>query len=65
MFSRDEGRSWDTDWILRDDGPTHDLGYPSTVELPDGSLFTVYYQQPAAGEQCAVLASRWRLPEEY
>lgn len=65
MFSRDEGRSWDADWILRDDGPTHDLGYPSTVELSDGSLFTVYYQQPAAGEQCAVLASRWRLPEGY
>ena len=63
MFSRDGGRSWDIDWILRDDGPAGDLGYPSTVELSDGSLYTVYYQQPAPGAQCAVLASRWRVPE--
>ncbi len=63
MLSRDDGRSWDIDWVLRDDGPSGDLGYPSTVELADGSLYTVYYQQPAAGELCAVLATRWELPE--
>lgn len=62
MLSSDGGRSWETDYILRDDGPTGDLGYPSTVELSDGSLFTVYYQQPVPGAQCALLASRWRLP---
>ncbi len=62
-FSRDDGATWEHDWIIRDDGPGGDLGYPSTVELADGSLFTVCYQQAAAGEKCSLLWSRWRLSE--
>lgn len=63
MFSHDDGRTWDADWILRDDGPSQDLGYPCSVELPDGSLLTVYYQQPSGEkDKCALLCSRWRLP---
>ena len=61
-LSRDDGATWDHDWIVRDDGPDHDLGYPSTVELGDGSLFTVCYQKAAAEEKCSLLWSRWRLP---
>jgi len=61
-LSRDDGETWDHDWILRDDGPDGDLGYPSTVELDDGSLFTVCYQKAAAGEKCSLLWSRWQLP---
>ena len=62
-FSQDGGATWDHDWIIRDDGPDGDLGYPSTVELADGGLFTVYYQKARAGEKCSLLWSRWRLPE--
>ncbi len=61
-FSYDRGASWDHGWIIRDDGPDSDLGYPSTVELADGGLLTVYYQKAAAGESCSLLYSRWRLP---
>jgi len=61
-ISRDEGRTWQADWILRGDGPDGDLGYPSTVELADGSLFTVCYQKAAAGEKCSLLWSKWKLP---
>lgn len=60
-FSRDDGATWEHDWIIRDDGPDHDLGYPSTVELEDGSLFTVYYQKAAKGEKCSLLWSRWNM----
>lgn len=64
MISRDGGASWAYDYILRDDGPDHDLGYPSSVELADGSILTVYYQKPAAQtDQCGLLWTRWRLPE--
>ena len=63
MISADEGRTWDHDWILRDDGPDSDLGYPGSTELPDGSILTVYYQKVAPGENCAILWSRWRLPQ--
>jgi len=62
-ISYDNGGSWDHDWILRDDGPDSDLGYPCTVEMADGSLFSVYYQKAAAGEKCSLLWSRWTLPE--
>lgn len=62
MFSRDAGSSWDADWVLRDDGPTWDLGYPASVELADGTVLSVYYQQFAAGEPCSLLWSRWSLP---
>ena len=61
-ISRDDGKTWDHDWIIRDDGPDGDLGYPSTVELTDGSLLTVCYQKAAAGEKCSLLWSRWLLP---
>jgi hypothetical protein len=61
-ISRDDGRSWDANLMLRNDGPDRDLGYPSTVELADGSLLTVYYQKAAKGEKCSLLWSRWQLP---
>jgi len=48
--SRDDGASWEHGLVIRDDGPDWDLGYPSTVELADRSLFTVCYQKAAAGE---------------
>ncbi len=44
-LSENEGESWDVEnqIILRDDGPDRDVGYPSTVELDDRGLLTVYY----------------------
>ncbi|NQU44658.1 exo-alpha-sialidase [bacterium] len=47
VFSYDDGRTWDIEntRILRADGAGSggDLGYPITVQLSDGSFFTVYY----------------------
>ena len=62
IVSYDDGTSWDTDLVLRDDGPDTDLGYPSSVELSDGAIFTVYYQKRAPGELCSLLWTRWELP---
>jgi len=63
MISYDHGRTWEHGLVLRDDGPDSDLGYPASIEMPDGSLFTVYYQKFQAGEQCSLLWTRWRLPQ--
>ncbi|MBI3922716.1 MAG: exo-alpha-sialidase [Armatimonadetes bacterium] len=63
MISRDDGASWESDYILRDDGHDIDLGYPSSCELPDGSLFTVYYQKVSPGNNPSLLWTCWRLPE--
>lgn len=62
-ISTDGGSTWEYDYILRDDGPDHDLGYPASVELADGSILTIYYQKiGTAAEQCSLLWTRWRLP---
>lgn len=44
-LSEDDGRTWNMaeEIILRDDGCSRDVGYPSTVQLDDGYLYTVYY----------------------
>jgi hypothetical protein len=62
MVSYDGGGTWDAGYILRGDGPDGDLGYPASVELADGQIFTVYYQKRGAGEPCSLLWSRWALP---
>ncbi|HPO07979.1 MAG TPA: sialidase family protein [bacterium] len=42
-ISKDEGQTWDPEIILRCDGASWDLGYPRTVQRPDGKCVTVYY----------------------
>ena len=62
-LSRDDGATWEHDFVLRDDGPDSDLGYPASVELADGGVLTVYYQKPHRSEdKCAFLWSRWQVP---
>ena len=46
LFSADKGKSWDTDRevLLAGDGVRNgDLGYPSTVQLADGTIVTALY----------------------
>lgn len=43
--------------------PVWDHGYPSTVELSDGSLYTVYYQRAEDSDGFnSLLGCRWELP---
>lgn len=44
-FSRDDGKTWDisTERQLRNDFINVDVGYPESMELPDGKMLTVYY----------------------
>jgi hypothetical protein len=54
VLSNDDGQTWDADHplILRDALPNRDLGYPATVMMGDGRLFTVYYAQDSDGVTC-------------
>jgi sialidase-1 len=38
-----------------------DLGYPSTVQLVDGSLLTIWYEAPASGAKAVLRQAKWRL----
>lgn len=44
-LSHDEGQTWDiqNEIILRADGIDRDVGYPTSVQLSDGRIFTVWY----------------------
>lgn len=44
-LSHDEGQTWDlqNELILRSDGIDRDVGYPTSVQLADGTIFTVWY----------------------
>ncbi len=42
--SDDNGDTWSDAMVIYGEGKTGDLGYPSTVQLDDGSLFTVWYE---------------------
>ena len=63
VLSRDEGVTWDTGHVMvvRNDGAGHDLGYPSSMELGDGTILTLYYFTGDDGVTHPV-ATRWRLP---
>ena len=62
IISRNNGSTWETEVILRDDGFNSDLGYPASVELKDGSILTVYYQALNKDEATSILYTKWRLP---
>ena len=46
LLSRDGGKTWDMEhkMILADDTANIDCGYPSSVQLSDGKIVTMYYQ---------------------
>jgi hypothetical protein len=58
-LSRDQGQTWSEDIILRADGGNWDLGYPRTVQRPDGKLVTVYYYNDAADKERYIAATLW------
>lgn len=66
-ISKDNGRTWlvDQEIVLSNavpQGGGH-LGYPSSAQLPDGTIWTVYYQIPEGveGEYPALMATHWQL----
>jgi hypothetical protein len=62
-LSKDGGRTWGREIILRDDGGGRDLGYPRTIQRLDGKLVTVYYfhDQPRGNRYIA--ATIWSASE--
>lgn len=68
VVSRDGGKTWETDGttILSDAAPNTDCGYPSSVEIEDGRIVTLYYQvddlkDVPRSSRC--MAARWKIPK--
>lgn len=61
-ISKDEGKTWEyQDEITLCLADSQDLGYPSSTQLPDGSILTVYYQAPKTGEPACLMSTHWKL----
>ncbi len=75
MFSYDEGETWDYGNVIFEHSATEmgagqDLGYPTTVELHDGSLLTVFYARlsnehdfEGNSNPAVIYAQRWNFEE--
>ena len=59
VLSEDEGRTWGQEITLRDDGGDWDLGYPRTVQRPDGKIVTVYYFDDDPTTERYIAATVW------
>ena len=60
MVSLDGGESWQKDLRLYETDIDDDIGYPSTVELENGELLTVFYA-PVSDVKCEIFQQKWRL----
>ena len=63
MFSFDDGKTWDTDHVLFEGNGSWDMGYPSTAQLPDGTLLTVFYARPDKDSPAVIWQQTWRFEQ--
>lgn len=60
LVSYDFGETWSEDYII-DIGDNDNLGYPSSVELDDGSILTVYYKNYEGEHGASLHWINWKL----
>ncbi|MHC4499355.1 MAG: sialidase family protein, partial [Planctomycetota bacterium] len=58
-ISKDDGKTWSDEIVLRDDGGTWDLGYPRMMQRPDGKLVTIYYHNTRESPGPHIVATIW------
>jgi hypothetical protein len=62
-YSMDEGRTWEKEFVIRDDYESlddwGDMGYPRLVQRPDGRLVAMYYWASPDHPQHYIAASVW------
>ena len=58
--SGDGGQTWDLANETRlSCAPNDDLGYPASVQMEDGSIWSVYYQIDQPGEKPCLMGTHW------
>jgi len=60
-LSKDHGRTWSEPMTISGDGASGDLGYPSTAELADGTMLTVWYELMKGSPRAALRQARWSI----
>ena len=59
-LSEDGGKTWGEVIHLRDDGGCSDLGYPRTIQRPDGTIVTTYYFNEHPETERFIAATLWK-----
>lgn len=61
-ISKDQGTTWNVEnEIMLSNAPKGDLGYPASVQIDDGSIWTIYYQIDKPGEKPCLMGTHWRI----
>jgi Neuraminidase (sialidase) len=68
LLSNDGGKTWDKnkEVVLADDSPNGDCGYPSSVEVLEGRIVTLYYQVDDLSNALATSKAKsviWQAPK--
>ena len=61
--SYDNGMTWSRDTCIAPNPPDWDHGYPTSVELKNGDILTVFYQKCPGDDFNSVHSVRWNLNE--
>lgn len=59
ILSSDEGKTWSPPFVIEADGAGRDIGYPRTVQRPDGNVVTLYYFQDKKSPYRKINATIW------
>ena len=59
-FSSDNGNTWDieNEAILQEQAGSTDIGYPHSIQLSNGYIFTVYYLQQTVGQVPTIIQGK-------
>lgn len=59
-LSSDEGLTWGEPITLRTGAGDHDIGYPRTIQRPDGAIVAVYYYNDDPDGERYIAATVWK-----
>lgn len=58
--SADGGETWADEIVLRRAAGAHDIGYPRSVQRPDGTMVSTYYWEDTAESERYIAATLWK-----
>lgn len=60
-LSEDGGKTWSKPLVLDEKPVVRDLGYPSSVELPDSSIISIWYEKLPDAHMASLQMAHWSL----
>lgn len=60
-ISEDNGTTWSDPVFVSKDGTSGDLGYPSTIQFSDETLYTVWYEKMKTTPRAVLRFAHWKL----